>query len=486
MSSPGLRGGHGLLRNSAAIAAASNLTAGLGYLFWTACARNVTASELGMTITVVSAMLLVGLLAAGGFVPLLIRTLSTADREEFCGLSGTALVLVAILAGAGGTVASLSLPASVHAIVGTPTLVGIMGTGSAGAALLLLVSAILVGVRRADFSLVGNVAASLSRLAMVMILVSFGALSASLGAVNISTILLVWLASFAISLILSIWLLVRAVPGFRARPGRGWLPRLGHDVGWEHLTTLGAQLPPVILPVLAARRLPIAQVSYMYMALMVGAAFFSVAAAMSTALLADCPDPRERVRSRIHRSLGLTGAVLVAPGVVTCLFAPQMLGLFGADYSRYGSTLLILLVLASLPDMVTSVAVSVLRLQGKLARAAALNMSMAAVYLLGSWFTLPHLGIAGAGWSALAAQSLGMTAVLLAAGYGRARGSSDEASSSHVHDGPSPLSVPLGRPVPSELLIPAAAGTVPAPLGFISGDAPVPDDMKGDADDLPR
>jgi hypothetical protein len=58
-------------------------------------------------------------------------------------------------------------------------------------------------------------------------------------------------------------------------------------------------------------------------------------------------------------------------------------------------------------------------------------MSMAAVFLVGSWFTLPHLGIAGAGWSQLAAQSLGMAAVLLAAGYGltKARARSGDALS---------------------------------------------------------
>ncbi len=435
MSGPGASAGHGLLRNSAAIAAASNLTAGLGYLFWTACARNLTASEVGMTITVVSAMLMVGLLATGGFVPLLIRTLSTADPEEFCGLSGTAVVLVAILAAAGGAGAILFLPASVRAIVGTPWLVGFMSAGSAGSALLLLVSAMLVGVRRADFSLLGTVAASLSRLAVVVILLGFGALSAGVGAGNIPTILLVWLVSFAISLAVSRWLLVRAVPGFRARPGLAWLPRLGRGVGWEHLTTLGAQLPLFFLPVLAAKRLPAAQVSYLYMALMVGAAFGSVAAAMSTALLADCADQPTRLRSQVSRSLGLTGAVLVVPGVLTCLFAPQLLGLFGTEYRRYGSTLLILLVLASLPDVVTSVAVSVLRLQHKLALAAALNVSMAAVFLFGSWFTLPHLGIAGAGWSQLAAQSFGMTVVLLVAGHSRAkaRALSGDAPSAHVH-----------------------------------------------------
>lgn len=468
MNDPSARTGHGLLRNSAAIALTSNLTAGLGYLFWTACARNVTASEIGMTATVISAMLLVALLAAGGFVPLLIRTLSTANLKEFCGLSSTALVLAASLAGAGGTVASLFLPTSVRTIIGTPWLAGIMAAGSAGAALLLLVNAVLVGVRRADCSLLGNVAGSLSRLTAIAVLLILGVLSAGIPAVNISTILLVWLASFAISFALSIWLLVRAVPGFRFHPSRGWLPHLGHGVGWEHLATLGAQLPGFILPILAAKRLPAAQVGYLYMALMVGTAFFAVAAAVSTALLADCAD---RLRVQVHRSLGLTGAILVIPGMVTCLFARQLLSLFGADYGRYASTLLIALVLSSFPDAVTSVAVSVLRLQGRLVRACALNMSMAAAYLLSSWLMLPHLGITGVGWSALASQSLGMTVVVLAAGYRwvKAEACSGDTTSGHAHNKPSPVNVLLEGPPRGELFTPATNKTICPPLGVTPG-----------------
>jgi O-antigen/teichoic acid export membrane protein len=271
----------------------------------------------------------------------------------------------------------------------------------------------LVGVRRADFSLLGNGAASLSRLALIVILLGFGTLSASVGTRNIPTILLVWLASFAISVALSLGLVIRAVPGFRWRVGRGWLTRLGRDMGWEHLTTFAGQLPPFLLPVLAASRLPANQVGYLYMVLMVGTAFYSVAAAISTALLADCADQPERLRAQLRRALGLTGAVVVVAVVVTCPLAPWLLGLFGADYRRYGSTLLILLVLASLPDAVTSVAVSVLRLQRRLAQAAALSMVTAIVFLLGSWFAFPNLGITSAGWSQLVAQSLGMTAVLL-------------------------------------------------------------------------
>jgi len=105
--------------------------------------------------------------------------------------------------------------------------------------------------------------------------------------------------------------------------------------------------------------------------------------------------------------------------VVTCLFSRQLLSLFGADYGRYGSTLLIALVLSTYPNVINSITVSVLRLRRRLARAAALNLSIAVAYLAGSWFTLPHLGISGAGWAHLVAEGLGTAAVVLVIGYDR-------------------------------------------------------------------
>src|SRR5689334_19312749 len=125
MSDDNSRGGHGLLRNSMAIAAASNLTAGLGYLFWALSARTITTSAVGVTATVVAAMLLVALLTVGGLVALLIRTRSSADLDELSGLSSTAFLVAASVAGIGGALSSIFLPGFVHTTIGTPWLIGI-------------------------------------------------------------------------------------------------------------------------------------------------------------------------------------------------------------------------------------------------------------------------------------------------------------------------------------------------------------------------
>jgi hypothetical protein len=49
------KAGRGLLGNSIALLAMTHITSLLGYVFWMACARHVSAGAIGMTSTVISA-----------------------------------------------------------------------------------------------------------------------------------------------------------------------------------------------------------------------------------------------------------------------------------------------------------------------------------------------------------------------------------------------------------------------------------------------
>jgi O-antigen/teichoic acid export membrane protein len=81
-----------------------------------------------------------------------------------------------------------------------------------------------------------------------------------------------------------------------------------------------------------------------------------------------------------------------------------VLGLFGADYAHH-STLLVLLLMATLPDAVVNVAVAILRVQRRLVSVAAVTVTGAVITIGGTlliWLLMPDLGITGAGWAALA------------------------------------------------------------------------------------
>jgi hypothetical protein len=398
------RTGRGLLANSAALLATSQLTAVLGYLFWIACAHGFSASTIGVASTVIAAMTVVAVLAATGFEPFLTRVLPGATSEERGGLCGTALVLTAVLSGVAGVVGALLLPGRVHAAVGTGWLVCLLGAGAVGTGLLLVVSAALLGVRRAELGLLGSVVGSLSRLVTIAVLLGMGVFAASGDATAARTMIAAWVASLMISFGLSVRLLVRATPGFRFSCGWVWLTRLRRGVAWDHVAMLAGRLPALALPILASALFPLAEVGYASVALMVSGAFFAVSSSVSNSLLANCADRPERIRTQTLRAVRLISALLIAPVAVTCLLASKVLGLFGADYANY-RTLLVLLLLSTLPDAVINVAVAILRVQRRLVAVAAVTVTGAVITIGGAlllWLLMPHLGITGAGWSTLA------------------------------------------------------------------------------------
>jgi O-antigen/teichoic acid export membrane protein len=100
----------------------------------------------------------------------------------------------------------------------------------------------------------------------------------------------------------------------------------------------------------------------------------------------------------------LIGALLLPPVVITCLLASKVLGLFGADYAKY-STLLVLLLVATVPNTLTDLAMASLRVQRRLIPVAAITVTGSAITIGGAWLLwllMPQWGITGAGVSALA------------------------------------------------------------------------------------
>ncbi|MCR8692915.1 glycosyltransferase [Rhodococcus pyridinivorans] len=393
--------GRSLLENSVALLATTNITSLLGFVFWIVCARNASAGTVGMASTVIPAMTLMAILAASGFVPLLTRVLPGADPVERSGLCSTAFLLAGVVSGAAGVAGGLLMPERVHDAVGTAWLVSLMGVGSASTALLFVVNAALLGIRQAELTLPGNVAGGVTRLITIAALAALGVMTTLDDATAAHAILMIWVASLIIAFCLSVWLLARTTPQFRLRLGRIWLSRLRLGVAWEHAATLAIRSPDIAVPIVASALFPPAQVAYLAMAWAINAAFVAVPDSVSNALLADCADRPEYLRAQVRRAGLLISALLLPPVMMACLLAPTVLGLFGTDYADH-STLLVLLLLASVPGAVVAVAVAVLRVQRRLVAVAAINATGGVITLGGAWLLMPHLGIVGAGWAALA------------------------------------------------------------------------------------
>jgi Na+-driven multidrug efflux pump len=181
---------------------------------------------------------------------------------------------------------------------------------------------------------------------------------------------------------------------------RSWL--VGH-----HLIQVGAQLPDFVLPILVTIRLSAVDNAYFYVTWMIAGVFFLVSPAVAQSLFAEGSHDPATI-SATARSAAKTIAVLLVVPMVVCFFGGRLLlSAFGPGNSAHATRLLQILVIAAIPDAITSIYVSVMRVRGHLGRSATVNIGMALGALGLAWFLLPGLGVAGAGWAWLTAQSGG-------------------------------------------------------------------------------
>lgn len=402
----------GLRGNSIALMATTHVAAVLGYVFWLLCARWFSAGVIGISNTVISAMTLVAILAVAGFIPILTRLLPGATGEERSGLCSTAFAITVFVSGLTGVGAAFLMPDRVGVVVGTVWTVVFASTGAMGTAMMLVSNAALLGVRRADLSLVGTAVGSIARLIAVVAILMLGLVAADADASAIHTILGVWVASLWISSLLSIGLLVRATPGFRFLPGTLWFSRLRCSAAWDHIAMVALRAPALALPIIAAVHLPPAEVGYLVVVVMIASAFLAVPGAVSGALLADCANDPLRLREQSRYAARLIAALLTVPLLVAVLLAREVLGLFGVGYAHY-SVLLILLLLSALPDALINLSLTILRVQSRLSAVAVVTTAGAVITIGGTWVLIPHMGVFGAAAALLTSQAIVATTLAL-------------------------------------------------------------------------
>ena len=199
-----------------------------------------------------------------------------------------------------------------------------------------VINAALLGVRRAELSLLGSVVGSLSRLVTIAAIADpgsgrrrwrcHGRSHDSRGVGGLSH-----------DLLRPVRMVARPCDARFPLPPRPDLvvPRCGAQWAGTTSPCSPSGCPALAMPILASALFPPAQVGYAGHGGDDQRALSSRwPPPVSNALLADCADDPERLRAQARRASRLIGALLFAPVVITCLLASKVLGLFGRRLRR--------------------------------------------------------------------------------------------------------------------------------------------------------
>jgi len=411
-----------LLRNGAYNMGATIVTALLGYVYWVVAARAYQPRVVGSGAAIVSAMTLAALLANLGLGSALVVILPGRSNGPAWSHTLNAALILSLLSGAivGGVVTVILPVLSAPLDTGADpsyTLLFIAGVA------LWTVSTTLDGAFVAERA-AGHVLARGALFAVVKIPLLVTPLLQQ--GPSGKGILMSWVLSTAISCVVGFVQLSRLGRGYRctARGTAKEMRVLPRSLMGQHLINLGGSAPMYLLPLLVTARLSTTANAYFYTSWKVGSLFFMISPAVAVSLFAEGAH-RPGVLPGQARRAGLMIAALLGPALLVFLpIAPMIMGLFGVEYARHGLTLLALLVLSAVPDALTNVYVSMLRVRGQVWRAAGLNVGMAVVALALAWVALPLLGIAGAGLVWLIAQVCGgvFVAIHIGSAYRRSWG----------------------------------------------------------------
>jgi O-antigen/teichoic acid export membrane protein len=404
-----------LTRNSVSIMATSVVNAGLGYLYWTAAARLLPATEVGLGSAVTSAMVILSLVVhLGAGAGLIARLPLRRSRAEWLLTAlGTQLACgaVTLVLCIGALVPLAALVPPLRSLAANPAMavwfvVGAVSWTGAG-----LLDYTFIAQRRSGLMFYRNAVSSAGKLiALVLVVV----VDRHAGA---TAIVGTWAVSGLLGVAVGLLLCHRrlfALGRIRLRDARTELRALLRPTIGHHAISVAGLVPTYLLPVVVTAQLGTRANAYFYITWMVGSAIFMISPAVASAIFAEgSHDPSGMQRLTAH-ALRVVLALLVPAVVVLAAGGRLVLSAFGSGYAAAGYPLLLVLLASTLPDAVTNVAVSALRIRAALADAAVLNGSIATITVVGAALLTPRMGIIGAGWAWLGAQIIGALLVLVA------------------------------------------------------------------------
>jgi len=400
-----------LVVNSGYLLGLNLVGAVVGLAFWTLAARFYSPDEVGLASAVISIVILLAGIASLGLGIGLVRFLADADDPER--MLNTAFTFVGLTSLAVGSVYLTGVQ------LWSPTLnflgrrldlalgfAGFLGLTTLGS----LLQMVYVAFREARYAFWQVLAMNLLRLALLVALMSAGALGI-VAAVAIGMGLANGLSLFGF--------MPLVVRGFRIRPrwsARAIKTLVPYSAG-GYLADLLYRAPILLMPPLTLELLGAESSAHAYVGWMLGWLLASPGQALASSAFAEGSHAPDDLRRVLSRAMRYAMAVTTLLAVLTGLAAPWVLMPFGRCYADGAMHLLRWLAAAAPLVALNNLYFSVLRVQKRMGELVVLAALSAALSLAIPFFSLQRLGLVSSGIGWLAAQLL----VAIGAGCGLLR-----------------------------------------------------------------
>jgi len=372
----------------------------LGFLFWGLAARTYSARVVGLTSTVISAMMLVSGICQLGLKPVLVRYLPTAGHMARAFVFRTYALTAAISVVLGSAAAATSE-------LWSPPL-GFLGrepgwfAGFVFATVLwtifTLQDSVLTALKAVPWVPWSNSVYSLAKL---------GVLVALAGLLPFSGPFIAWNLPLVVTVAVVTWYVFgRLIPRYSASDPQSSIDRrqvisLARGNYGGTLFGLAALL---LLPVFVTNIEGAEQAAYFYAPWTVSIGLQLIAASTTTSLTVEAALDESSLRQLTRRTFVSTMSLVVPLAALSALAAPLVLAAFGSSYASEGTTLLVLLAIAAIPNAVQTLGLVVARHYHRGGLVLVIQAVQCALALGLSAWLLPEYGIQGVGIAWLVTQ----------------------------------------------------------------------------------
>lgn len=395
-----------LVSNSLFLLSSTVLMAGLGFAFWTLCARIYPEQQVGIATALLAALNLITSIGLLGFEISIIRILpGRADKSQLLGAC-LGITSVVGVAAAIGFVALQPLVLPDLAIISESPLITLAFIGFVLVAVYsYMLESTFIALRSSKYVLIKNAVFSVSKLALPVFLVGLGAFG----------IYASWMVGLLIAVIVSTVLLARSY-GISSRPRLNPAPLRGtltYSLA-NYVASFAEGLPIMVLPLVVTSLYGPAANAHFYMAMMLAGLLYTVPVTITQSLLAEGSHDEAAIRQHTLKATKLIAALMV-PGIIgLMLVGPYVLRLFGEGYDRDGRSLLMLLALSGAFLAANTVARTILKLRYQSGALVWVSL-IGSLLTVGLCFPFAPLGLVGVGisWTIGQAVMLALYGVIL-------------------------------------------------------------------------
>nr|WP_257232585.1 lipopolysaccharide biosynthesis protein [Streptomyces sp. Rer75] len=423
----------------------TGISAVLGLGFWLAAARYYADDAVGQGSAAIAAMKLLAGLTAVTLTGALARFIPVAGRTTGRLVGGTyAGSSVVVACAAVVFLLTLDLWGPSYRFLHGP----VHGIGFVVAvvawSLLTLQDGVLTGLRSAFWVPVGN---TVFLAAKLLLLVALAATIPTAG------VFVSWVVSIALSVLPLGWLVFRRlVPRHvkttegRARPAS--YREMGRFLAGDYTGSLFSLAVVYAVPVIVASQVSAADNAYFYITTTIGGTVNLLAINMGASLTVEGSHDPARLAENCRAALRRMARIMLPVCLGLFVFAPQILGVFGAGYADAAASLLRWFAVGAALRVVIEVYFAVLRAQSRTSGLAYLQGLLCVLVLGLTLLLLPRMGLVGAGVAEIS--SLAVIASIASVKLYRVVTAQPAAPASAAASDPARIPPPPGPPPPLE------------------------------------